>query len=244
MRRILLTIEYDGTNYSGWQKQPGQKTIQGEIEDAIFRSIGETVELFGSGRTDAGVHALAQTAHFELKAPVPISKLAYILNNVLPGDIVIKSAVEVEPEFHARFSIKRKIYLYKIYNNPEKNAFLAKSSAWIKEKLNLDKMKDAAEILLGEHDFRGLCSAKTCAVNFVRIIYSISIYKLDDLVCIEVEGNGFLYNMVRIIVGTLVDYALNKITIEDVKQAVEKGDRTKAGQTMPPSGLYLKQTIY
>lgn len=244
MKRILLKIEYDGTNYSGWQKQPEQRTIQGEIEDAIFKSIGERVELYGSGRTDAGVHALSQTAHFDLNAQVPISKLAYILNNVLPEDIVIKQACEVEPDFHARFSLKRKTYLYKIYNAPFKNAFLAKSSAWVREPLDVNKMKEGASLIIGEHDFKGLCSSKTCTLNFVRTIYDIDIYKQDDFVCVEVTGSGFLYNMVRIIVGTLVDFALNKISLTDIKVAVEKGDRTKAGHTMPPSGLYLKETIY
>ena len=244
MKRILLTIEYDGTNYCGWQKQPDQKTIQGEIEDSIYRSIGERVELFGSGRTDAGVHALSQTAHFDLNAQVPVSRLSYILNNVLPDDIVIKQAQEVDSDFHARFSLKKKTYLYKIYNCPYKNAFLAKSSAWIRESLDLEKMKEGASLMIGEHDFKGLCSSKTCTLSFVRKIYDISIYKLDEFVCVEVTGNGFLYNMVRIIVGTLVDYSLNKISLNDIKVAVETGDRTKAGHTMPPSGLYLKETIY
>lgn len=244
MKRILLTIEYNGTNYSGWQKQPNQKTIQGEIESAIFKSIGEKVEIFGSGRTDAGVHALGQTAHFDLKAPVPISKIADILNNVLPPDIVIRKGKEVEDDFHARFSIKKKCYLYKIYNSPVKKAFLSDRVGWIKKQLDIEKMKEASQLIVGEHDFRGLCSANTCAVNFVRKIFEITLTKENDFIYVEVCGNGFLYNMVRIIVGTLVDYALGKITLQDIKQAVEQGDRTKAGQTMSASGLYLKETIY
>lgn len=244
MKRILLTIEYNGTNYSGWQKQPNQKTIQGEIESAIFKSIGEKVEIFGSGRTDAGVHALGQTAHFDLKAPVPISKIADILNNVLPPDIVIRKGKEVEDDFHARFSLKKKCYLYKIYNSPVKKAFLSDRVGWIKKQLDIEKMKEASQLIVGEHDFRGLCSANTCAVNFVRKIFEITLTKENDFIYVEVCGNGFLYNMVRIIVGTLVDYALGKITLQDIKQAVEQGDRTKAGQTMSASGLYLKETIY
>lgn len=244
MKRILLTIEYNGTNYSGWQKQPNQKTIQGEIESAIFKSIGEKVEIFGSGRTDAGVHALGQTAHFDLKAPVPISKIADILNNVLPPDIVIRKGKEVDDGFHARFSIKKKCYLYKIYNSPVKKAFLSDRVGWIKKQLDIEKMKEASRLIVGEHDFRGLCSANTCAVNFVRKIFAITLTKENDFIYVEVCGNGFLYNMVRIIVGTLVDYALGKITLQDIKQAVEQGDRTKAGQTMSASGLYLKETIY
>ena len=137
MKRILLKIEYDGSRYSGWQKQPERKTIQGEIEDAIFRSIGEKVEVFASGRTDAGVHAFGQTAHFDLNLPVPVSKIPQIINNNLPKDISIIQVKEVEDNFHARFSIKKKTYLYKIYNSSEKNAFIAYRAGWIKEKLNI-----------------------------------------------------------------------------------------------------------
>jgi len=244
MKRILLTIEYDGTNYCGWQKQPNVKTIQGEIEEAIFRAIGEKVEIFGSGRTDAGVHGLHQTAHFDLLAPVPISKLAEILNNVLPSDIVIKNACEVDSDFHARFSIKKKCYLYKIYNSEEKQAFLANRMAWVKKKLDVDLMKQAAAVLIGEHDFKGYCSANTCATSFVRTIFDIQVLQNNDYIYVEVTGNGFLYNMVRIIVGTLVDYALGKISFDDICTALNEGDRSKSGQTMPACGLYLKDTIY
>ena len=244
MKRILLTIEYDGTNYCGWQKQPQQKTIQGEIEDAIFRAIGESVEIFGSGRTDAGVHALNQTAHFDLNAPVPVEKIADILNRVLPADISIKNAQEVESDFHARFSIKKKCYLYKIYNGETKNAFLANRMAWVKNNLDLTKMEEASKLIVGEHDFSGFCSANTCATNFVRRVFDIEIEKQDSYIYVSVCGSGFLYNMVRIIVGTLVDYAQGKISLEDIEIALEKGQRSKAGQTMPACGLYLKETIY
>lgn len=244
MKRILLVIEYDGTNYCGWQKQPNVKTVQGEIEDAIFRAIGEKVEIFGSGRTDAGVHGLHQTAHFDLQAPVPISKIADILNNVLPADIVIKSAEEVEQDFHARFSIRKKCYLYKIYNSEIKNAFLANRTAWVKKNIDIDLMIKASKLLIGEHDFQGFCSANTCTTSFVRTIFDINVARDGDFVYIEVCGNGFLYNMVRIIAGTLVDYALGKIKLQDIKLALKNGDRAHAGQTMPACGLYLKDTIY
>ncbi len=244
MKRILLTIEYDGTNYSGWQKQPTQKTIQGEIEGAIFRAIGKEVEIFGSGRTDAGVHAIHQTAHFDLDLPIPTGKIADILNNALPADIVIKDAQEVAPDFHARFSIKKKCYLYQIYNSPIKQAFLANRMAWVRRQLDIKRMKECAKLLVGVHDFKGLCSANTCATDFVRKIFAISVKRDGDYIYVSVQGSGFLYNMVRIITGTLVDYALEKITLDDVKQALEKGDRSKAGQTMPACGLYLQDTIY
>ncbi len=244
MKRILLSIEYDGTNYCGWQKQPNVKTIQGEIEKAIKQAIGEDVEIFGSGRTDAGVHALNQKAHFDMTLPVPISKLADILNNVLPDDIVIKSSEEVDTDFHARFSVHKKCYRYKIYNSNVKNAFLATRVGVVKNKLDIDKMKEAAALLIGEHDFHGFCSANTSVENFVRTIYDIKVAQEGDFIKVDVCGNGFLYNMVRIIVGTLVDYSLGKLSLQDIKQALIQGDRSKAGQTMSPHGLYLKDVIY
>lgn len=244
MKRILLTIEYDGANYSGWQKQPNVKTIQGEIEHAIETSIGQTVEVFGSGRTDAGVHALAQKAHFDLNVPVPVSKLPDILNNVLPPDIAIKDAQQVPDDFHARFSQKKKVYRYEIYNSPNKNAFLANRAAQIKQQLDVVCMQDIAQYLVGEHDFRGFCSAQTCTENFIRTIFSIDVARDGDFIKIDVCGNGFLYNMVRIIVGTLVDFSLGKLTKDDVLLALKTGDRARAGQTMPPQGLYLKDAIY
>jgi len=244
MKRICLKIQYDGTNYSGWQKQPNKKTIQGEIEDAIERAIGEKVEVSGSGRTDAGVHALDQTAHFDTTKPVPTEKIAQILNRHLPDDIVIKKAFEVDKDFHSRFSIKKKCYCYKILNSANKDAFLASRVGLVGKKLDLKKMKQAAKLIVGKHDFRGFCSANTTSLTFEREIYFIKVYRKKNFVYVEVCGNGFLYNMVRIITGTLVDYALDKITLDDIKAALENGDRSKSGQTMPPQGLYLKETIY
>ena len=244
MRRILLKIQYDGTNYSGWQRQPLQKTVQGEIEEAIFKAIGEQVEVFGSGRTDAGVHALGQTAHFDLIAPVPIEKIKDILNNVLPKDISILEAKEVDNDFHARFSIKKKCYVYKIYNSEVKNVFFANRTAWVRKNLDVNKMNEIKDLLIGEHNFQGFCSSNTNVQSFVREIFSISINRIGDFIDIEVCGSGFLYNMVRIIVGTFVDYALGKITKEDIEMALKNGDRSKSGETMPPSGLYLKETFY
>lgn len=244
MKRICLKIEYDGTNYSGWQKQPSVKTIQGEIEQAIERSIGQKVEVFGSGRTDAGVHACDQTAHFDLEKPVPVEKIASIINSYLPDDIVIKKAFEVDKEFHSRFSIIKKCYLYKIINSQTKDAFLANRVAFVRNKLDVRKMRQASKLLIGKHNFEGFCASASTAQTFEREIYSIKITKKGNLISVKVCGNGFLYNMVRIIVGTLIDYSLGKISIDDIREALDNQDRTKAGQTMPPQGLYLYKTIY
>jgi len=245
MKRVLLTIQYDGTNYCGWQKQPSVKTIQGEIENAFFLATGAQIELFGSGRTDAGVHAIGQTAHFDFDLPIPTEKLPEIINNRLPQDIAIIEAKEVDSEFHARFSIKQKQYLYKIYNTSNKMPFLANYYGFVKKRLDLNKMQECANLLIGQHNFRGFCSSATNAQTFERTIYSIKIEKVNDNeIYIYVAGSGFLYNMVRIIVGTLVDYSEGKITLEDVLNALKKADRSSAGQTMMPNGLYLYKTIY
>lgn len=244
MRRILLTIEYDGSCYSGWQKQPDRRTIQGEIEQALFRILGQKIEVFGSGRTDAGVHALNQKAHFDLDTPIPISKLASIINNQLPDDIVIKSAEEVANDFHARFSLTRKVYSYTIFNSQYKDAFLARRVGRIEYLLDERKMAKAGKLLIGEHNFKGFASANTCTDNFVRTIYDLKVERDGDFIYVTVEGSGFLYNMVRIIVGTLVDYSLGNLTLDDIQSALKNQDRSKSGRTMVASGLYLKDAIY
>ena len=244
MKRVLLTLSYDGTNFYGWQKQNGLRTVQGEIEKAIEIIAGKPCEVFGSGRTDAGVHALAQTAHFDLPVDIPISSLSEVLNNLLPGDIAITCAEEVDLNFHARFSIKKKRYQYRVYNGNVKDAFMCNRMGWVKYTLDEEKMLECAKLLEGRHDFHGYCSSATCTSDFIREIFAIDILKEDDFYYFEVEGSGFLYNMVRIIVGTIVDVGRGKLSIESAREALEKGDRSKAGVTMPASGLYLKSTTY
>ena len=245
MKRILLTVQYDGTNYYGWQKQPNVKTIQGEIENAFFVATGQNIEVFGSGRTDAGVHALHQTAHFDLSVPISEEKIAQILNDHLPPDIVITNAKEVDGDFHARFSIKKKTYLYKIHSSKDKFAFEAYHFGFIKQPLDEEKMREVAKLLIGTHDFKGFCSSQTSATDFTRTIYDISVERVDENnINIFVTGSGFLYNMVRIIVGTMVDYSLGKVTLDQINDALGNGNRSSAGRTMPASGLYLYNTEY
>lgn len=244
MKRILLTISYDGTNFFGWQKQTDRRTVQGEIEKAIEIVAGKSCEVFGSGRTDAGVHALAQTAHFDLPVDIPVSRLADVLNSLLPGDIAVLKAEEVDKDFHARFSIKKKCYEYRVYVGSEKDPFMCHRMGWVKYPLDLKKMIEAGKMLVGKHDFKGFCSSATCTNDFVRKIFSIDITKDGDFYYFDIVGNGFLYNMVRIIVGTLIDVGRGKLGLESVKEALENGDRSKAGVTMPAGGLYLKYTKY
>ncbi len=244
MKRVLLTIEYDGSSYYGWQKQPQFKTVQGELEKAIEKITGTVTEVFASGRTDAGVHALAQTAHFDINVPIPISKLADVLNSLLPDDIAVKKACYVEDDFHARFSIKSKTYQYCVYIGEEKKALQAKYMASEKYPLDLGKMQEASKIFLGEHNFKGYCSSQAITNDFTRTIYSLNITKKKDVIYFEIEGSGFLYNMVRIIVGTLVDIGRGRLTVDSAVKALETGDRSYAGVTMIPNGLYLKATRY
>ena len=247
MKRILLKIQYAGTNFFGWQKQPKKRTVQGELEAALKIVCNENVEVFASGRTDAGVHALGQCAHFDCPVPIPPSKLKEVLNSLLPDDITILSAKEVAEHFHARFDVKKKMYRYRIYIGSVKDSFLLPYAEWVKYPLDLAMMKKAAKVLIGEHDFHAFCASATAVSDFVRTIYSIKIIKPEEnpeLLDFFVEGNGFLYNMVRIIVGTLIDVGRGKMTVESVEEALKSGDRQKAGVTMPAKGLYLFSVKY
>lgn len=244
MKRILIKISYDGSKYFGWQKQAGKPTIQGEIEKALEILLTHPCEVFGSGRTDAGVHALAQTAHFDMDINIPVSKLADVLNKLLPDDITIIEAKEVPTDFHARFSIKKKCYEYRVYIGKKKDPFIANYSSWIKDELDFEAMEEAKKLLIGKHNFKGFCSTATAVKDFNREIYSIEITKKKDFVYFTFVGSGFLYNMVRILVGTLLDVGLGKLNLDNIKKALKTGDRQFAGVTMPPNGLYLKWTQY
>jgi len=244
MKRVLLTIEYDGSGFYGWQKQNGMRTVQGEVEKALAIVTGTECEVFASGRTDAGVHALGQTAHFDLNVPVPISKLADVLNSLLPDDISIKKAKYVEDDFHARFSIKRKCYEYRVYIGTRKQALKSRYQAWVKNPLDIDKMIKAGKMFLGKHNFQGYCASAATVSDYSRTIHDIRISKKGEMIIFEVEGSGFLYNMVRILVGTLIDIGRGKLTEKSAKEALDTQDRSKAGVTMPPNGLYLKWTKY
>lgn len=244
MCRVLLKIEYDGREFYGLQKQKGKRTIQEELEKALFKLTGEKTEVFASGRTDRGVHALDQAVHFDLEKQIPIKNLPLAINNLLPDDISVISAKKVKDNFHARFDIKSKTYIYKIYNSDKKSAILNDRYAFVNFKLDLDKMLDASKLLIGKHNFKGFSCSATKITDFIREIYNIKITKKGKFITFEVTGNGFLYNMVRIIVGTLIDIGRGLLTGEDIIKTLEKQDRSFAGKTMPPQGLYLAKTNY
>lgn len=210
MRNIKLTIEYDGKDFNGWQKQPGKLNIQGEIEKVIEGITGEPIELTASGRTDAGVHALGQVANFKTNSSIPIEKIPIAINTYLKKSIRIKNAEEVEDTFHSRFNCKEKTYRYIINNSEYGTAIYRTLEYCFPEKLNIKAMQKAAKYFEGEHDFKGFKASGTSAKSSVRTIYKAEVTKKGDRIYIELTGNGFLYNMVRIIAGTLVDVGLRK----------------------------------
>ncbi len=244
MRNIKLVIEYDGKDFNGWQKQKDKLNIQGTIEKAIEQITGEEIELNGSGRTDAGVHALGQTANFKTNSNIPIEKFAIAINSNIKKSIVIKSAEEVDERFHSRLSCKQKTYRYVINNSEIPSAIYRNLETHIGQKLDVKKMEEAAKYFEGEHDFKAFKSSGTSSKSSVRTIYKAEVIKEKDRIHIELTGNGFLYNMVRIISGTLVDVGTGKIKPEDIKEIIKSKDREKAGKTLLPQGLYLIETKY
>lgn len=245
MRNIKLTIEYDGKDFNGWQKQPDKLNIQGNIEKAIEMVTKEpNIELMGSGRTDAGVHAIGQVANFKTNSEIPIEKMAIAINTNLKKSIRVKKAEEVDIDFHSRLSCKQKTYKYIINNNPEASAIYRNLECHIPMKLSVEKMKKAIKYFEGEHDFKAFKASGTSSKNSVRTIYKTNLFEKDDRIYIELTGSGFLYNMVRIIVGTLVDVGLEKIEPENINNIIQSKDRKNAGKTMPPQGLYLLQVDY
>lgn len=244
MRNIKLTIEYDGKCYNGWQKQPNKLNIQGEIERAIYNITKEEVDLIGSGRTDAGVHALGQVANFKTNSQISIEKLPLAINSQLKNSIVIKEAEEVNERFHSRYNAKRKTYRYIINNSKCGTAIYRNLEYSYPFKLDAEKMKQASKYFEGEHDFKAFKSCGTSSKNSVRTIYKAIVKQEGEKIIIELTGNGFLYNMVRIISGTLLDVGLGKIQPEEIPEMIESKDRQRAGKTLPAHGLYLVEVKY
>ena len=244
MRNIKLTIEYDGKDFNGWQKQPNKLNIQGEIERAIENVTGEKVELIASGRTDAGVHALGQVANFKTTSNFPIEKFSIAINSQVKNSIRIQNAEEVDENFHSRFNCKKKTYRYVIDNSKNGTAIYRNIVYHMPIKLDVEEMKKAIKYFEGEHDFKAFKSSGTSSKSSVRTIYSANIITKGTNIAIILTGNGFLYNMVRIIAGTLVDVGLGKIKASDIPEIIESKDRQRAGKTLPPQGLMLLSVEY
>lgn len=245
MRNIKLIIEYDGKEFNGWQKQPTKLNIQGTIEQAIKIVTGEDADLMASGRTDAGVHAFGQVANFKTNSNIPIDKIAIALNSNLKKSIRIISAEEVDERFHSRLTCKKKTYRYIINNSEFSSAIYRNLETHIPQKLDIEKMKIGAKFFEGEHDFKAFKASGTSSKSSVRTIYKANVIEMpDNRIYIELTGNGFLYNMVRIISGTLVDVGFGKIEPDEIKSIIESKDRSLAGKTLPPNGLYLLKVEY
>lgn len=244
MKNVKLTIEYDGTNYHGWQSQSNAKTVQETVERAIHGLTGEVININGSSRTDQGVHAYGQVANFFTESNIPHDRFSYALNRLLPEDIIIRKSEEVSMDFHARYCAKGKKYRYLIYNSRFPSAIFRNRSYHVSHNLDLDNMKKALPFFKGTHDFSAFKATGSSVKTSVRTIFDASLSKIDDNICFEVSGDGFLYNMVRIMVGTLVDVGMGRIRAEEIPDIIESRDRKRAGRTAPPQGLYLVEVYY
>jgi tRNA pseudouridine38-40 synthase len=240
-----MVLEYDGTAYKGWQRQGNLPTIQKILEECIGRITQERITLFGSGRTDAGVHALHQVANFKTESRIPVDNLCRGTNSMLPEDIVIKEMREVEEDFHSRYAAKSKSYLYRILNSPVRSP-LQRNHAWfIRCVLDIDKMTRALSLLCGNHDFTSFCAAGSDVKHCIRTILRAEIKREPDrTISITIEADGFLRHMVRNIVGTLVEIGAGEDAPETIRDILEARDRGKAGITAPPQGLFLQAVRY
>ncbi len=239
MKRIKLTVAYDGTHYNGWQVQPNGITIEGMLNKAITELTGETVSVTGASRTDSGVHALGNVAVFDTHTKIPPEKLSYALNQRLPEDIVVQHSCEVPPHFHPRRCESRKTYVYKILNRTFPLPLNRHDCYFTYRKLDVGQMRRAAAYLVGTHDFKSFCSIHTQAETTVRTIYELSVEKEQDLITIRVTGSGFLYNMVRIIAGTLMQVGIGERSPEQMQEILHAKDRSAAGPTAPAHGLTM-----
>lgn len=244
MKNIQLIISYRGTNYCGWQVQPNGMTIQEVIVNGIRELTGETVNLIGSGRTDAGVHALGQSANFFTDSSIPPESFYRALNTRLPLDIRIVSSQECDPDFHSRYHAKGKSYIYKIFENPVASPFYSDLAFHVSRSLDWMAMKEAAAHFIGEHDFITFMASGSSIKTTIRTIEEISFEENGALREITFRGNGFLYNMVRIMVGTLYEVGYHRLKPQDMAKIIESRDRSRAGVTAPAQGLYLKEVYY
>ena len=246
MKRVMLIVSYDGTNYHGWQIQPSAATIEGMLNKAICSLTGEAIQVIGASRTDAGVHALGNVAVFDTESRIPAEKFSYALNQRLPEDIVIQKSLQVFDFFHPRHCDCKKTYEYTIVNRAFPLPEYRNTAYFYYGKLDINHMRNAAEAFLGEHDFAAFCSAGAQVQSTVRTIYSLEVVKddIEEKIRIRVQGNGFLYNMVRILVGTLLEVGKGAILPEDVEYIIASCDRAQAGPTAPAKGLRLLQIEY
>lgn len=244
MRKLKMTVAYDGTDFFGFQRQPHRRTVQGVLEEAISRINGKPIQVVGAGRTDAGVHALGQVCHFETALPMPPDRWVSVLNRVLPRDVAVRSVEEVPPPFHARKDARWKRYRYLIDTSPVPDVFTRRFRFHFPLSLDVEAMRRAAADLEGTHDFTSFSSARSPVENRVRTIHLCRVEKEGPVVSMEVVGNGFLYNMVRIIAGTLLEVGRGKRSPESIPDVIRANNRAAAGKTLPPEGLMMVEVGY
>ena len=245
MTNYKITIQYDGSRYDGWQRLNGNNnTIQGKIEDVLCRMCGHKMEIHASGRTDKGVHALGQVANFKLNTDMQPCEIMDYLNRYLPEDIAVTDIATVPERFHSRLNVKAKTYVYRIWNSTVPDVFRHKYMYTVDGDIDTEKMKKAAEYICGTHDFMGFSSLKRYKKSTVRTIYSLTVERIGAEVVIRIRGNGFLYNMVRIIAGTLLEIGTGERDEKSIVDIFESGNREIAGRTLPAKGLTLLEAEY
>lgn len=244
MKRVFFRVAYDGTHYRGWQTQKQGDTVEEVLCKHLSEALGEEIKLIGASRTDAGVHSLGNVAVFDTNTQIPADKIVYILNQRLPFDIRLQESKEVALDFHPRHTETMKTYRYQIYNHKFANPLQRWHSYFVHYPLDIDKMKEGSRYLVGEHNFKSFCTVRTEVTDMVRRIESIQISQNGHLISIDIRGNGFLYNMVRIIVGTLLQVGMGLIEVAQVKEVLGAQDRQKAGPTAPAMGLTLVRIDY
>jgi len=242
--RIRMDVEYDGTDYCGWQRQKAQNSVQQKLEEAVLSLLDQRVTMHGAGRTDAGVHALCMTCHFDIETRIPPERLCYALNFLLPKDIRVKRSERAPADFHARFDAKMKWYRYSIYNHPQGSALFRRTTCHVPYALDVDRMQRALLPLLGTHDFKAFAASGSKVKSTVRTLYEARLTKHGDRLILDVLGDGFLYNMVRIIAGTLIDIGRGKSDFDSFARMIEYKDRLLGGLTAPPQGLMLMRVFY
>lgn len=244
MKRVKLVVAYDGTGYHGWQIQPNEVSVEQIINEKLSELTGEDIKVIGASRTDAGVHAMGNVAVFDTESKIPGEKFSYALNQRLPEDIRIQASEEVADDFHPRHCDCQKTYRYQIWNAEFQVPTHRLYAHFVYYKLDVKAMRQAAQYLIGEHDFKAFCSSKTQVTDTVRTIYDIKVLTEGDMISIYVKGNGFLYNMVRIIAGTLIEVGLHRKNPDEIPSMIDQKERQIAGPTAPAKGLTLMKIDY
>ena len=244
MVRIRMTVEYDGSRYHGFQIQHNANTVQAELEKGIKNLTGEEISIICSGRTDAGVHALGQVVAFDTQTSIPGDKWQFALNSFLPADIQIIESSQCNPHFHPRFDARSKTYHYLLYRQSKGHIFYRNYALYNTDVLDITAMQAGGQLLEGRHNFKSFCASGSSAKTFERSIYRCKVIENEPFLCLEIKADGFLYNMVRIIMGTLLEIGRGNYQPETISDIIATQDRTKAGPTVPPQGLYLVEVEY